>query len=74
MPEEKYFVAVDGRQLDGEHDMSQVRQICSQYAGRQVMVWNEGLGSWADPNAGQNFVIAKAPRIVVIVKPAATRK
>ena len=58
MPEETYFVAVDGRQLDGEHEMSQVRQICTQYAGRQVMVWNEGLGSWTDPKTLPTFRVA----------------
>ena len=61
MPEETYFVAVDGRQLDGEHEMSQVRQICTQYAGRQVMVWNEGLGSWTDPKTLPTFRVAAAP-------------
>ena len=58
MPEETYFVAVDGRQLDGEHEMGQVRQICTQYAGRQVMVWNEGLGSWTDPKTLPTFRVA----------------
>lgn len=61
MPQETYFVAVDGRQLDGEHEMSQVRQICTQYAGRQVMVWNEGLGSWTDPKTLPTFRVASAP-------------
>ena len=61
MPAETYFVAVDGRQLDGEHDMSQVRQICTQYAGRQVMVWNEGLGSWTDPKTLPSFRVAEIP-------------
>ena len=61
MPEETYFVAVDGRQLDGEHEMGQVRQICTQYAGRQVMVWNEGLGSWTDPKTLPTFRVAAAP-------------
>ncbi len=61
MPQETYFVAVDGRQLDGEHEMSQVRQICTQYAGRQVMVWNEGLGSWTDPKTLPTFRVAAAP-------------
>ena len=61
MPEETYFVAVDGRQLDGEHDMGQVRQICSQYAGRQVMVWNESLGSWTDPKTLPSFRVSAAP-------------
>ena len=60
MPEETYFVAVDGRQLDGEHDMSQVRQICTQYAGRQVMVWNEALGSWTDPKTLPSFRVGAA--------------
>jgi hypothetical protein len=61
MPEETYFVAVDGRQLDGEHDMSQVRQICTQYAGRQVMVWNEALGSWTDPKTLSAFRVSASP-------------
>lgn len=61
MPEEIYFVAVDGRQLDGEQDMGQVRQICSQYAGRQVMVWNESLGSWTDPKTLPSFRVSTAP-------------
>lgn len=61
MPEETYFVAVDGRQLDGEQDMGQVRQICSQYAGRQVMVWNESLGSWTDPKTLPSFRVSAAP-------------
>ena len=61
MPPEIFFVAVDGRQLDGEHDMSQVRQLCTQYAGRQVMVWNEALGSWTDPKTLPSFRVASAP-------------
>ena len=56
MPEETFFVAVDGRQLDGEQDISQVRQVCTQYAGRQVMVWNEALGSWTDPKTLPSFL------------------
>jgi len=61
MPPEIFFVAVDGRQLDGEHDMIQVRQLCTQYAGRQVMVWNEALGSWTDPKTLPSFRVASAP-------------
>jgi hypothetical protein len=61
MPAEIFFVAVDGRQLDGEQDMSQVRQICTQYAGRQVMVWNESLGSWTDPKTLPSFRVADIP-------------
>jgi hypothetical protein len=61
MPEEKYFVAVDSSQLEGERDMGQVRQICSQYAGRQVMVWNESLGSWTDPKTLPSFRASAAP-------------
>lgn len=61
MPPEIFFVAVDGRQLDGEHDMSQVRQLCTQYAGRQVMVWNEALGSWTDPKTLPSFRVAATP-------------
>ncbi|MBK9968117.1 MAG: DUF4282 domain-containing protein [Holophagales bacterium] len=61
MPEEKYFVAVDGSQLEGERDMGQVRQVCSQYAGRQVMVWNEALGSWTDPKTLPSFRVSAAP-------------
>jgi hypothetical protein len=61
MPEEIYFVAVDGRQLDGEHDMGQVRQFCTQYAGRQIMVWNESLGSWTDPKTLPSFRVAAVP-------------
>lgn len=61
MPPETFYVAVDGRQLDGEHDMSQVRQFCTQYAGRQVMVWNEALGAWTDPKTLPTFRVAAAP-------------
>ncbi len=61
MPEETFFVAVDGRQLDGEQDISQVRQVCTQYAGRQVMVWNEALGSWTDPKTLPSFRASAAP-------------
>ncbi len=61
MPPEIFYVAVDGRQLDGEHDMSQVRQFCTQYAGRQVMVWNEALGAWTDPKTLPTFRVAAAP-------------
>ena len=41
--------------------MSQVRQICTQYAGRQVMVWNEALGSWTDPKTLPSFRVGAAP-------------
>ena len=70
MPEEMYFVAVDGRQLDGEQNMGQVRQICSQYAGRQVMVWNESLGSWTDPKTLPSFRVSAAPAPVQAPAPA----
>ena len=73
MPEETYFVAVDGRQLDGEHDMSQVRQICTQYAGRQVMVWNEALGSWTDPKTLPSFRVSAAPAAAPRAPPATAR-
>ncbi|MBK9372670.1 MAG: DUF4282 domain-containing protein [Holophagales bacterium] len=72
MPEEKFFVAVDGRQLDGEQDMGQVRQICSQYAGRQVMVWNEALGSWTDPKTLPSFRVADIPAPAPAPAPART--
>ncbi len=70
MPPEIFFVAVDGRQLDGEHDMSQVRQLCTQYAGRQVMVWNEALGSWTDPKTLPSFRVASAPAPAPVAAPA----
>lgn len=71
MAEESFFVAVDGRQLDGEHDMGQVRQFCTQYAGRQVMVWNESLGSWTDPKTLPAFRVAAAPAPAPAPAPAA---
>ena len=61
MPEETYFVAVDGRQLDGEQDMGQVRQICSQYAGRQVMVGTRRSGRGTDPKSLPSFRVSAAP-------------
>lgn len=70
MAEEIFFVAVDGRQLDGEHDMGQVRQFCTQYAGRQVMVWNESLGSWTDPKTLPAFRVAATPAPAPEPKPA----
>lgn len=65
MSEEKWVVAVDGNQLDGEHDISQIRQLLSQHAGKQVLVWNESMPSWGDPRSLPQFrppAAAAAPR------------
>jgi hypothetical protein len=51
--------------------MSQVRQICTQYAGRQVMVWNEALGSWTDPKTLPTFRVSAAPAPAPAPAPAA---
>lgn len=55
MAEERFFVAVDGSQLDGDYDISKVRQLVTQHAGRQVLVWNEGLSGWTDPRTLPSF-------------------
>lgn len=55
MAEEKWVVAVDGNQLEGDYDISQIRQLLSQHAGKQVVVWNESMPSWSDPRSLPQF-------------------
>ncbi len=68
MSEEKWFVALDGSQLDGEHDMSQIRQLLSLHAGKQLLVWNESMSGWTDPRTLPQF--RPAPSAGGPVRPA----
>lgn len=63
MSDEKWFVALDGSQLDGEHDAEKVRQLMANSPGRPLVVWNESMAGWADPKTLPAFrVQAAAPR------------
>ena len=49
MSDERWYVAVDGHQLEGDYDGAQVRQMIVRYANRSMVVWTESMSDWVDP-------------------------
>ena len=62
MAEEKWFVALDGAQIEGEHDAEMIRQLMARNPGKPLVVWNEKMADWADPATLPAFRAAAAPR------------
>jgi hypothetical protein len=48
MDEERWFVAIDGKQLEGARSADEVRGLIESNAGKKVLVWNEKMTGWAD--------------------------
>ncbi len=61
MSEERWIVAIDGQQIDGEHGAEQVRTLMRTNPGRQIVVWNDTMTAWAEPATLQAFRAAPAP-------------
>ena len=49
MAEETWFVAMDGRQLEGARPIDEVRELIKANPGKKLMVWNEKMTGWAEP-------------------------
>src|SRR5262249_37249349 len=49
MAEETWFVAMDGKQLEGARPLAEVRDLIRANAGKRIVVWNEKMTGWADP-------------------------
>jgi hypothetical protein len=49
MAEETWFVAMDGRQLEGARPLNEVKEIIRANTGKRIVVWNEKMTGWADP-------------------------
>jgi hypothetical protein len=61
MAEETWFVAMDGRQLEGARPLNEVRDIIRANSGKRIVVWNEKMTGWADPATLPAFKEAAAP-------------
>jgi uncharacterized protein DUF4282 len=61
MADERWFVAVDGTQLEGTKSTDEVRDLIKASPSKKLVVWNEKMTGWADPATLPEFRAAAAP-------------
>lgn len=65
MAEQRWMVTMDGKQLENDMSVQEVRTLISNNPGKQILVWTQGLTQWMDASTVPEF------RKPTPVKPAA---
>ncbi len=53
--QDQWYVAVDGKTLEGTYSTEEVRQLLGEHRGKNVRVWRTGMADWADPSTLPEF-------------------
>jgi hypothetical protein len=67
MAEQRWMVTMDGKQLENDMSVQEVKTLINNNPGKQILVWTQGLTQWMDPSTVPEF---RKP--VPAAKPAVT--
>jgi hypothetical protein len=68
MAEQRWMVTMDGKQLENDMSVQEVRTLINNNPGKQILVWTQGLTQWMDASTVPEF------RKMAPVKPAESPK
>ena len=68
MAEQRWMVTMDGKQLENDMSVQEVRTLINNNSGKQILVWTQGLTQWMDASTVPEF------RKSTPVKPAESPK
>ncbi len=55
MAEQRWMVTMDGKQLENDMSVQEVRTIINNNPGKQILVWTQGLTQWMDASTVPEF-------------------
>jgi hypothetical protein len=55
MAEQRWMVTMDGKQLENDMSVQEVRTLISNNPGKQILVWTQGLTQWMDASTVPEF-------------------
>lgn len=50
MADTRWMVTIEGKQLDGDFNADQARDLIAKNSGKPLLVWKPGMAQWADPS------------------------
>src|SRR5262245_57834949 len=68
MAEQRWMVTMDGKQLENDMSVQEVRTLIDKNPGKHILVWTQGLTQWMDASTVPEF------RKMAAVKPAESPK
>lgn len=77
MAEQRWMVTMDGKQLENDMSVQEVRTLISNNPGKQILVWTQGLTQWMDASTVPEFrkpapaakpAVAESPKAEPIIK------
>ena len=73
MAEPRWYVSVDGHQLEGDYALDRAKQLVQENLGKRVLVWSQGMPQWAMPEELPQFKV-QIPRVVPEPEPQVIEK
>lgn len=55
MAEQRWMVTMDGKQLENDMSVQEVRTVINNNPGKQILVWTQGLTQWMDASTVPEF-------------------
>ncbi|MCI0447759.1 DUF4282 domain-containing protein [bacterium] len=55
MAEQRWMVTMDGKQLENDMSVQEVRTLINNNPGKQILVWTQGLTQWMDASTVPEF-------------------
>jgi len=72
MAEQRWMVTMDGKQLENDMSVQDVKTLISNNPGKQILVWTQGLTQWMDASTVPEFrKPAPASKPAVVESPKA---
>jgi hypothetical protein len=68
MAEQRWMVTMDGKQLENDMSVPEVRTLINNNPGKQILVWTQGMAQWAEASTVPEF------RKITPAKPAESPK
>jgi hypothetical protein len=76
MAEQRWMVTMDGKQLENDMSVQEVKTLINNNPGKQILVWTQGMAQWAEASTVPEFrkitpakpAVAESPKAEPIIK------
>ncbi len=71
MAEQRWMVTMDGKQLENEMSVQEVKTLINNNPGKQILVWTQGMAQWAEASTVPEFRKITPAKPAVVESPKA---
>jgi hypothetical protein len=76
MAEQRWMVTMDGKQIENDMSVQEVKTLINNNPGKQILVWTQGMAQWAEASTVPEFrkmtpakpAVSEAPKAEPIIK------